>query len=315
MLAAGCDGPQSALVPAGRGAEQILSLFWWMTGGAVVIWCLVVGLAVYALHIAPRPHDPWQSRLWIIGGGTVFPTVLLTVLLFYGLALLPGLVRPAPPGSLQVHVTGLQWWWRVRYPQEDASPVEVANEVRLPVGEPVQFVLDSADVIHAFWIPALGGKVDMIPGRTTRLTLEPTRTGTFRGVCAEYCGESHALMAFDVVVTSRAEFDEWLRQQSLDAQEPGDAVAQRGRELFEVYGCGACHAIRGTSADGTLGPDLTHVGSRLSLAAGTLANAADELQFWIAHNSAAKPGVKMPDFDMLTEEERRALAAYLEGLQ
>src|SRR5690606_8051089 len=121
------------------------------------------------------------------------------------------------------------WWWRVRYPQEDASPVEVANEVRLPVGEPVQFVLDSADVIHAFWIPALGGKVDMIPGRTTRLTLEPTRTGTFRGVCAEYCGESHALMAFDVVVTSRAEFDEWLRQQALDAQEPGDPLAQRGR--------------------------------------------------------------------------------------
>lgn len=315
MLLSGCAGPQSTLAPAGRAAEQINALFWWMTGGGAVIWCVVVGLAVYALRIAPQPHDPWRSRLWIIGGGAVVPTLVLTVLLIFGLSLLPQLVRPAPDGSLVIEVTGVQWWWRVRYPIADAESVELANEIRLPVGEPVQFHLDSADVIHAFWIPSLGGKVDMIPGRRTRLTLEPTKTGTFRGVCAEYCGASHALMAFDVVVMPRDEFDQWLHRQRLGAAEPSSALTRQGRDVFFRYGCGACHTIRGTRAQGRIGPDLTHVGGRASLGAGTLKNSADQIRRWIAHTSLAKPQVKMPDFSMLTDEELEALAAFLEGLE
>ncbi|MFG0336213.1 MAG: cytochrome c oxidase subunit II [Maioricimonas sp. JB049] len=314
-MAAGCAGEQSALDPAGRGAEQIATLFWWMFGGAVVIWCVVVGLAIYAIRIAPGPHNDRQMRLWVIGGGAVIPTIVLTVLLIYGLSMLPGLVRSAPEGSLNIDVVGLQWWWRVRYPVGESEWVELANEIRVPVGEPVQFNLTSADVIHAFWIPSLGGKVDMIPGRQTQLTLDPTRTGRFRGACAEYCGASHALMAFNVVVMERAEFDEWLAAQQEPAREPDDPLALRGREVFLRRGCGACHTIRGTRADGVIGPDLTHVGSRGSLGAGTLANSPEAFRQWIAHTSAAKPDVRMPGFDMIPEDDLQALAAYLESLQ
>src|SRR5690606_2754766 len=151
------------------------------------------------------------------------------------------------------------------------------------------FDLQSEDVIHAFWIPALGGKVDMIPGRTTRLTLEPTKTGTFRGVCAEYCGSSHACMAFDVVVMARQDFERWSEQQRRDGLEPEDNGASRGREILLSRGCGACHAVRGTAADGVIGPDLAHVGSRESLAAGTLKNSVAVFREWVAHNSSTKP--------------------------
>lgn len=311
----GCDGLQSTLTPAGRGAEQIATLFWWMFGGGVLIWCLVIGMAIYAIRIAPQPHDPWRVSVWIIGGGAIIPTFILTVLLIYGLSMLPDLVRTAPEGSRQIHVTGLQWWWRVRYPVSDSETVELANEIRLPVGEPVQFHLQSDDVIHAFWIPALGGKVDMIPGRRTQLTLEPTRTGTFRGVCAEFCGSSHALMAFDVVIMERDDFETWLDQQRQPAPEPENETAMRGRDVFLTRGCGACHTVRGTGADGVIGPDLTHVGSRTTLGAGTMENSPEALQRWITHNSAVKPSANMPDFRMLSDADREALAAYLKGLQ
>ncbi|HEX6985979.1 MAG TPA: cytochrome c oxidase subunit II, partial [Planctomycetaceae bacterium] len=309
----GCDGPQSALDPAGRAAEQIADLFWWMAGGATVVWAVVIGLAAYSIHGRPGPHDR-QTALMIIGGGVVFPTVVLAVLLSYGLALLPDLVAPAPPGSLTVTVIGEQWWWRVRYETAGGGAVELANEVRLPVGEPVQFRLESADVIHSFWIPPLGGKMDMFPGRTTHLSLLPTRTGTFRGVCAEYCGDSHALMAFPVVVAEGEDFADWLARQAEPAREPVGAAAIRGREVFFSLGCAACHAIRGTPAAGVVGPDLTHVGGRLSLGAGILPNDPDAFARWIGHTDDVKPGVLMPEFGMVPAEDLRALAAYLDEL-
>lgn len=316
VVASGCDGPQSALDPAGLAAEQIVQLFWWMAGGAVVIWLTVVGLFAYALKLRTHAHNERRSTLLIIGGGVVVPTVVLTILLIFGLRPLPGLLAPAPPGSLQIEVEGLQWWWRVVYPGADGSePVELANEIRLPVGEPVQFTLHSEDVIHAFWIPSLGGKVDMIPGRRTRLTLHPTRTGVFRGACAEYCGASHALMSFDVVVMEKQEFDRWLQQQRRPAEPPSEAAAVRGRQVWTASGCGACHTIRGTAADGVVGPDLTHVGSRLSLGASVLPNDADAFYRWIAHTEQIKPDVHMPAFRMLPEADLTSLAKYLEGLE
>ena len=155
----------------------------------------------------------------------------------------------------------------------------------------------------------------MIPGRVTRLVLNPTRTGVFRGACAEYCGASHALMAFNVVVQERMEFDRWLTAQAAPAQPASEPNAVRGQELFIGNGCGACHTIRGTAAAGVIGPDLTHVGSRLSLAAGTLENEPKSYQRWIGHTTHVKPGVLMPPFHMLPPEELQAIAAYLEGLK
>ena len=197
--------------------------------------------------------------------------------------------------------------------REDA--VELANEIRLPVGEPVEFELATRDVIHSFWIPSLGGKMDMIPGRTTRLRLEPTRTGVFRGTCAEFCGASHAYMSFAVVVMEKEEFAAWLAGQRAPARRGHEALAARGEALFQANGCGACHSVRGTSARGVIAPDLTHLGSRETLGAGVLPNEAAALERWIAHPSALKPGVRMPAFGMLPKDDLRALAAYLEALE
>jgi cytochrome c oxidase subunit 2 len=312
-----CSGPQSALEPAGRGAERIAELFWYMAAGALIICFVVIGFAIYAMRAQPESRNRRRVNILIIGAGTAVPTVVLAGLLAYGLSLLPALLAPAPEGSLHIAVTGEQWWWRVRYltSSDNGETVELANEIRLPVGAPVAFHLESPDVIHSFWIPALGGKIDMIPGRLNRLTLEPTRTGVFRGACAEYCGTSHALMNFYVVVVEKDDFAAWLAHQQQPAQPPIQPLAAHGQELFLANGCGACHTVRGTPAAGVVGPDLTHVGSRLSLAAGTLPNDPGAFRRWLAHTDHVKPAVLMPAFGMLPPEDVQALAAYLDGLE
>jgi cytochrome c oxidase subunit 2 len=229
--------------------------------------------------------------------------------------MLPPLLAPAPEGSLRIAVTGEQYWWRVRYLRDDGAPVELANEIRLPVGEPVELTLDSRDVIHSFWIPSLGGKMDMIPGRRTRLVLEPTRIGELRGACAEFCGTSHAHMGFAAVVTDRAGFDAWLAEQALPARTPAGPAATRGGELFLANGCGACHTVRGTPANGVLGPDLTHVGSRRTIGAGVLPTSREGFAAWIARTAELKPKVHMPAFGMLAAGDVKDIAAYLEGLE
>lgn len=315
IAGAGCSGPQSSLVTASREAERIAWLYWLMAGGALVIWVAVIALAVYY----GRPHDAAPSRTrdrWlIIGSGVVFPLVVLTSLLAYGLSMLPPLVARAPEGSLLVEVAGEQWWWRVRYIRADGSAIETANEIRLPVNEPVQFRLVSDNVIHSFWIPSLGGKMDMIPGRTTYLAVHPTRTGIYAGACAEYCGLSHSYMRFMVEVMERSAFDQWLAAQAEPAPAPQDPVAQRGHDLLIANGCGACHTVRGGGARGVTGPDLTHVASRLTLAAGTLPADAAALERWLSAPERIKPGVHMPGFGMIGADNVRALAAYLRGLQ
>jgi cytochrome c oxidase subunit 2 len=312
-MAWGCGGAQSALAPAGLQAEQLARVFWWMTAGALAIWLLVLGIVLYAAH-SPERQDLAGPKRLIVWGGVILPTLALTLVLCFGLALIPEHVAPSTPSRLRVHVSGEQYWWRVKYLPAHGAPVELANEIRLPVGEEVDFLLDSRDVIHSFWIPSLGGKLDMIPGRQTRLRLSPRRTGTFRGQCAEYCGTSHALMAFSVVVQERPEFERWLAAQAEPARDPSDALARQGRDVLLANGCGACHALRGTAADGVLGPDLTHVGGRNSIAAGVLPNAAAGFSRWLAETDRLKPGVHMPAFGMLAAPEARALAAYLESL-
>jgi cytochrome c oxidase subunit 2 len=296
---------QSALDPAGIASDEIATLFYWMSGSAIVIWVIVVGVAVYAI-CQPREHHPRTVKLLVIGGGAVFPTIILTGLLCASLPMLPELQRPAPEGSLKINVSGVMWWWRVGYERESGEIVTSANEIRLPLGRPVEFKLQSEDVIHSFWIPALGGKVDMIPGRETRLKLHPTRAGIFRGVCAEFCGAAHAQMNFDVVVMPAEEFDDWLAQHAAPHR-------STGQETFLRSGCGACHQIRGTLADGQVGPDLTHFGDRLSIGAGVLPNTEQNLVRWIRQTHIVKPGVEMPAFRSLSQADAEQIASYLTG--
>lgn len=310
-----CGGMQSALDPAGREAAWIAGLWWWMALGAVLIWTCVI---VLALRYG-RPHDAAPDRRrdrWlIVGAGVVFPVVVLTGLLSYGLAMIPPMVARAPAGSLIVEVEGELWWWRVRYRRPDGSAVELANEIRVPIGQPVQLQFTSDNVIHSFWVPALGGKMDVIPGRTTYLALTPTRLGTYSGACAEYCGTAHAFMRLYVQVLEPPAFEAWLARQSSPAVEPTSDEQRRGRALVLRNGCGACHTVRGTPADGAIAPDLTHVASRLSLAAGTLGSTAGHFGDWLAMPAHHKPGARMPGYRMLAGADLQAMATYLEGLR
>lgn len=311
FLLISCQGPYSALEPAGNAARSISSMFWWLCGAGLAIWLLFVALELYAIFVKPGPHDLKKTRLFVIGGGALFPVVIITISIYFSLAPLPDLVKMAPKGSLVVKVSGLQWWWRVKYPLAKGQEVEVANEIWLPVNEPVQFLLSSEDVIHSFWIPSLAGKIDMIPGQTNHLSFTPTKTGHYLGSCAEFCGTSHALMRLDVKVVDRKVFDEWLKKQERSVSKTGSP----GEEAFVSNGCISCHTVRGISSLGTIGPDLTHVGSRRRIGAGILNNDASQLHRWIDEVDLIKPEVKMPSFKKLPLKERKALAKWLEGLK
>jgi cytochrome c oxidase subunit 2 len=310
---AACGGPQSALVTAGRDAAHIAELFNVMTIGSLMVWVAVVVIAIYTIRVG-ESHSQHSANLLILGGGVVAPIVVLGALIAYGMPLVPTVLKRGAESGFAIHVTAKQWWWRVQYRTPEGL-IETANELRLPVGDRVELELASPDVIHSFWVPSLAGKMDMIPGRLTRLALEPTQTGTFRGACAEYCGASHALMAFSVVVMEPAAFRAWLAAQRQPAQTPTDPLAVRGEAAFMANGCTACHAIRGTPAAGLIGPDLTHVGSRSRLAAETLPNDREALVRWIGQADRIKPGVHMPTFRALRTDDLSALAAYLGGLR
>ncbi len=315
MLAlGGCEGAQSMLSPAGVDAAGTLDLFRVMLAGAAVIWIALNGLILYVTRIHVGRMSRRLAEGVIIGGGIVFPLVVLTALLVYSLPMMAE--QRGTADALRLRITGERWWWRVEYwPQGAEAPVVAANELRLPAGERSEIELTSANVIHSFWIPALGGKTDMFPGRITRMTLAPSRTGTFRGQCAEFCGLSHALMAIPAVVMEAEDFDTWLRAQDRPAEPPRAGPAAAGRAIFLREGCGACHALRGTPAAGRFGPDLTHVGGRTALAAGILPMTQEALERWIANPGAIKPGAEMPGYDHLPPDELAALAAYLAGLR
>ncbi|MGR3805118.1 cytochrome c oxidase subunit II [Marinibacterium profundimaris] len=310
---AACGGEQSALNLAGRDAASIGQLFWVMLAGAVLLWLALNGAFYILSHIASDRFDERYIRPLLIGGGIVLPAVVLSALLVWGLSLLPDPRRPGD--GLVVRVTGEQWWWRVEYWPEGAdAPIVSANEIRLPVGQRTEFRLTSDRVIHSFWIPALGGKMDMFPGRETMISLHPDTPGRFRGQCAEFCGASHAWMAFAAITMEPDAFDAWLAAEAADAAPPTGAAAMRGQTVFFDQGCGACHTIRGTPAVGQVGPDLTHVGGRATLGAGRSPLDLDAIADWIAHTGDLKPGVRMPAYD-LPERDLVDLAHYLEGLK
>lgn len=303
---AGCNREQSALHPAGVDAEALSGLTWFMFGGAVVVWVIVMGATIWAVLAKKRVRDERFADRFIMIGGVVFPTVGLAILLVYGLSLLPDW-NASERADLRVHVRAEQFWWRFGYELPDGSVLETANELHLPNNATAEFVLTSTDVIHSFWIPSLGGKMDAIPGRTNLLRLTPTRAGTYRGVCAEFCGPSHTFMAFPVVVHEAAEYESWLAAE----QQP----ATSGSDAFLASGCGACHTVRGVSAAGSVGPDLTHFASRSTIGAATVPNTRENLIQWLSAPTSIKPGVGMPAFGHLPEAELAAIADYLGGLR
>jgi cytochrome c oxidase subunit 2 len=307
--------------PASVQAGALAEVGWVLIIGAGVIFLLTMALLALALRARKRVLP---TAWWVIGGGIVLPVTVLSVLLGYSVLRTGELDRPSAGDPLIVNVTGHLWWWRVSY--HDAASgrwIELANELRLPAGRPVQLGLNSADVIHSFWVPALGGKIDLVPGRTNRLVVTALREGVHRGVCAEFCGTQHARMALHVVVLPPADFERWLAAQAAPAPAATDATLERGRRAFVEHGCIGCHAVRGLGDDGlgraaqgrVLGPDLTHVASRLTLGAGTLPNGRDAIAHWIADVQAFKPGARMPSFGHLDRATLDALAAYLAHLQ
>ena len=307
-------GLQSVVEPAlGSGAALLHELGLVLYVGAALIFIAVMALTLYGV-LAPAKRV--AAARWVIGGGVVFPVVLLSVLLVYSLFIGNALPMHAPDEALRIHVTGKQWWWEVRYEGvRGAGPIVLANELRIPTGEPVQLRLATSDVIHSFWAPSLAGKVDMIPGRVNDLVLQLSEPGVYRGQCAEYCGGQHALMAFYVIAETPDDFRSWLTRESQPARTPADEFLRLGREMFFAGKCHDCHTIRGTSAAGQDGPDLTHVGSRRSLGAGALRNHIGTMAGWIAGAQDVKPGNAMPSMNVYSGRELRALSAWLESLE
>jgi cytochrome c oxidase subunit 2 len=304
---------QSVLHPAGPDAAIISQFAWVMFGGATLIFLGVMAVLALSLRRQGRPVRP---RRWIIGAGVAFPVVVLTLLLVWSTWRAGQLTPQSSQQSLLISVTAKMWWWEVRY-RDRASGREIvtANEIHIPVGQPVYLGLTASDVIHSLWVPALGGKVDMMPGRVTGLTLRADKPGVYRGQCAEYCGAQHAKMALHVVALAPQEFDAWLARQAAPAVAPTSPVLERGRAAFIEQRCAACHTIRGVAGDSRLGPDLTHIGSRLHIAAGTLRNHHGTLAGWIADPQSIKPGARMPASNDLDGETLRDLATYLAHLK
>ncbi|CAA7612897.1 c-type cytochrome [Magnetospirillum sp. UT-4] len=314
---AACSGPQSPLDAGSDEAAGIAILSWVMFAAAGLILVAVLALAAAAAR-APAEQPRWATREgWVVAAGLVFPIVMLSALLAWGLSITGGGGgASSPPAAFRIAVAGEQWWWRVTYLGPDGSALfSTANELRLPIGQRVEVDLTSADVIHSFWVPGLAGKLDMIPGHVNTLPLVAGRAGTWRGQCAEYCGGAHALMAFTVTALPAPDFERWMAAQAAPAAEPDNAEGRRGRALFLASGCGACHAVRGTPASGTIGPDLTHVGGRPTIGAGLLPTQRGTLAAWIVDPGHLKPEVRMPPFPVFRGEDLRALAAWLESLR
>lgn len=305
-----------SVIDAARGsaAELLNEVGVVLSIGAAIILGGVLALAIHALFSGARRVN---ERRWIIAGGIIFPAVTLTALLVYSLHIERALARRETDDAMRIHVIGKQWWWEVRYEGSsvEGGRVVLANELHIPVGRPIEVRLTTSDVIHSFWVPALAGKVDMIPGRTTHLVLKTDEAGVHRGQCAEYCGGQHALMALYVVAQPEPEFRHWLSRQAQPARVPDDPSLRLGHELFFTGGCHACHTLRGTLANSRVGPDLTHVGGRLSLAAGALPNDAASISTWIVAAQDVKPGSLMPSMPVYDGAQLQAVSAWLKSLE
>jgi cytochrome c oxidase subunit 2 len=283
---------------------------------AAVVLAIVWGLLIYVLlRFRARPGDeeprPVYEHRRLEITWTAIPLLVLAVVFAMMLPVMAA-VEVAPPGAYRITAIGHQFWWEFRFP--DANNAVTANELHIPVGEPIRLELQSADVIHSFWVPRLNGKMDLIPGQTNVWSLRADTPGEYVGQCAELCGVQHAWMLLRVFAEPRPQFDAWVAQQAQPAAAPTDPVAQQGAQLFQQQACGNCHAIRGAQDPGGVAPDLTHVGSRKTLAAGAITNTPENLRRWLDNPQDIKPGANMPTFK-LSQDQVNALATYLEGLK
>ena len=315
MLAACGVTPQTVLEPTSeqaRTANDLLQFAFWTGVGVFVV---VEGALIYALiRFRRRRGDslPAQTHghLGLEIGWTIAPTILLVLLAVITVPAIFANAQSPGADAIRVRAIGHQWWFEFRYPE---LGVTTANELHVPAGRDVEILLESDDVIHSFWVPQLRGKMDMVPGRVTRVVIRPEETGTFFGQCAEFCGTAHALMKFTVVVEAPAEFETWVARQTADRAPPQGALAQQGEALLTSAGCSACHTIRGTVAQGMIGPDLTHVGGRAHIASAMLDNTPENLARWLRDPQAVKPKNKMA-MRSLSADEIEALVEYLQGL-
>ena len=315
----GCGGSQSALDPQSDQARAISTLWWWMLVAATIVFLGAVGLLVLAWlrrRTEGLPLFGRRERLslaMVVTFGMAIPAVVLVAVFVVGnFVVLPRTDAPAVASTrLTIDVTGKQWFWIVRYPGTTAV---TANEIHIPVGTRVNIVARTADVIHSFWVPQLNRKIDMIPGRDNRVLLEADRPGRYRGQCAEFCGLQHSHMAMYVYADTPERFRAWLAAQARPRRAPVTAEERRGEQVFLSEQCASCHTIRGTTARGDVGPDLTHVAGRGTLAALTIPNTPDFLTEWIKDPQHVKPGNRMPGLQ-LSDPDVRDVVAYLESLR
>jgi cytochrome c oxidase subunit 2 len=315
--AAGCSSNQSALDPQGAPAIHVEYLIIGITVTCAVVWLLVMIVLGWAL-LRKRSSDSSRPRdrpLTIIVSSAVAATVViiagLTIASFYTTRSI-GLPEKA---ALTITVRGQQWWWQVIYAEADpALSFQTANEIHIPVSQDVRIQLESADVVHSFWVPSLAGKQDLVPGRSNSLLLRAERPGIYRGQCAEFCGLQHSHMAMMVVADEPADYQRWIAAQRENGAMPTDPDAAAGKIVFLAKPCAACHTVRGTPAAGTTGPDLTHIGSRQTIAAGLLETTRGSLAAWIADPQTLKPGNNMPMVP-LTSDELKNISAYMESLK
>lgn len=316
--------PLAYLHTAGPAADPVTRLGWGLAAvsiAVVVIIAVLLGLAIFRKRSDPKPQDgtvdkrlmPLRQReglRWIIFG-TGISAVVLFACAVWTLFTLAAIATPTATPRVVVEVRGFQYWWRVRYLDAHGEVLfTTANEIHIPVGEPVRFQLTSGDVIHSFWVPSLGGKMDAVPGQTNVTWLQASEAGRYRGQCGEYCGAQHAHMALFVEAESPADFARWIERQRNGAHAP---PALRAEADVFVDKCGGCHAVRGTEAHGAIGPDLTHLMDRHTIAAGALLNGPDHLRDWIGHTQVVKPGSEMPTVS-LSGRELDAIVRYLTTL-
>ena len=314
----------SVFDPSSPQARAVATLWWWMLGVGGAIWIGVTVVALYAAlarrgrreaddlaHVSADTHRRIER---VVSASVAATFIVLVGFLVYDFAVGRALAQH-PERGLTIDVTGHQWWWEVLYENPDPSrQLLTANEIHVPVGEAVQFKLRAADVIHSFWAPNLGGKRDLIPGYTSAIWFEADTPGVYRGQCAEFCGLQHAKMAFYIIADPRPRFDAWFAAASQSHRTPSDPTLLFGERVFLASGCAVCHSISGTQAFATVGPNLSHFGSRATIAAGTLPNTSWDLARWIFNPQMIKPGVIMPRVP-LQPAQLSAVVAYLESLK
>ncbi len=313
-LLAGCAGASpSPLQPHGPKSGWVSWVWWALFGVAAFVCVVVIGMATLAAVYRRKATkiDHGNGHRFVLIFGVAIPAVVFAWVFAMSVTGIATNGQPPSPTKLKIRVIGHQWWWEARYP---GSGAVTANEIHIPVGTPVELQLRTADVIHSFWVPELMPKMDLLPKRVNQTWIKADKVGSYEGECAEYCGIQHAHMHFTVVADPPAKFRAWLQRIRQPAAAPTGALEKHGKEVFTSFTCATCHTIRGTTADGKVGPDLTHVGSRKQLAAGAIPNDFGHMSGWVANSQTIKPGNKMPP-QPLSPHDLRAVVAYLQSLE